>query len=275
VGFVILWALGAVVLETLLALVKRSWNPQGPDLAALVFLYTLVFAFFAWLALRHRRPLAAIGLKPSRPSALHWFIGLIIGAGGIALAFAMIALGGGLSVVEGRADLGGTSSMGPYNWVVAALMFTLYAGEEEILSRGLVYPVLRSSIGFVGAVAVSSLAFCLMHILNPEFTPLGAIDIFLAGVTLSLMRELTGDLFLAWGVHFGWNSAQIAAGVPVSGHLVQLQGYTWHLVATGPEWVTGGAFGPEGGIGGIMGNLALIFLASALIIRKHRGATRL
>jgi hypothetical protein len=114
-------------------------------------------------------------------------------------------------------------------------------------------------------VFLSSIVFSLLHVLNPSFTFPSALDIFLAGVFLALLRELTGNLYLALGAHVGWNMGLVAIGVPVSGFLFRMYPQPWHLVTTGPVRLTGGAFGPEGGVAGIAAACVMVMTAAVLV----------
>jgi uncharacterized protein len=77
---------------------------------------------------------------------------------------------------------------------------------------------------------------------------------------LSLAVLWTGSLWFASALHLGWNWATVGLlDLPVSG---------WELfdaplydgAATGPRWLTGGEFGPEGGLVGTMAVVAGITL---------------
>jgi len=269
-GVFILWNIGVLLVHFLFMLGKGSPDIIGLGLAEVMFLYTLAFSLLVWFALRERNPLATIGLKAEKLSLPRWTVGVIVGAGGIAIALGVIALTGDVSLIREAPKPEMHNPVGPFSWPAAILMFALFAGEEEIFARGLLYPMLKRSIGFTGGLLISSAAFTSLHLLNPQFAPLPALEIFLAGVLLCLLRELTGELYLAWGAHFGWNMAQAAAGLPVSGIPVELEPQGWHLAASGPDWLTGGTFGLEGGLGGILATALLIAVTGVLVARKHR-----
>jgi uncharacterized protein len=76
---------------------------------------------------------------------------------------------------------------------------------------------------------------------------------------------LTRSLWLAVGIHWGWNFVQGPVfGAAVSGG--ESEGL-FKPVISGPEWATGGAFGPEGGL------LALVLCTAAgvvMLVMAHR-----
>lgn len=94
---------------------------------------------------------------------------------------------------------------------------------------------------------LTSLLFGALHLVNPNATILGALNVSLLGMLFGLSMVYTGRLALSIGLHMAWNIFQnILFGLPNSGKpaVVAL------LVTenTGPLLWTGGAFGPEGGL---------------------------
>jgi hypothetical protein len=75
----------------------------------------------------------------------------------------------------------------------------------------------------------------------------------------------TRSLWFSTGLHFGWNLLEgPLLGLQVSGH--ELGGL--HLLdATGPDWLSGGSFGPEGGLPATCVTVAGILLL-ALVRRR-------
>ena len=80
---------------------------------------------------------------------------------------------------------------------------------------------------------------------------------------------LTGELAIPIGLHVSWNFVQGSVlGFPVSGQSV---GPTLIAIEQGgPEWLTGGAFGPEAGALGVAVEL-LGIAAVVLWVRRRRG----
>ena len=135
---------------------------------------------------------------------------------------------------------------------------------EELIFRGV--PMVLLSRAFGKAVAIVGLAtvFGMAHLLNPGITSLGAGNIALAGVFLGVAFYLPGGLWTATGVHLGWNATLAAFAAPVSGLPLPVPGLDY--APGGPTWLTGGSFGPEGGL------LATIVLGVAtLLIARHIG----
>lgn len=71
---------------------------------------------------------------------------------------------------------------------------------EEILFRGLLYPVLRDRFGIKIAVAVSAMLFGLAHVHFPTFLPLSFL-----GIVLAITYEFSGSLLLSILIHATFN----------------------------------------------------------------------
>ncbi len=95
----------------------------------------------------------------------------------------------------------------------------------------------------------------------------------LAGLFLGVGFVLTGELAIPIGLHITWNFFQgNIFGFPVSG---SNSGTSLISISQGgPDLLTGGAFGPEAGLIGIL-TMILGTLLTILYIRQTRGAVRL
>ena len=136
---------------------------------------------------------------------------------------------------------------------------------EELWSRG--YQLTNLTEGFYHgwnrnmagaiAIAISSVVFGVLHLSNPNATLFGMVVIILAGVMLAIPYVVTGQLGLSVGLHFAWNFIQGGIyGLPVSG--IPFRQSIIQTRIDGPDLWTGGAFGPEGGIVGLIGVIVLI-----------------
>jgi hypothetical protein len=113
--------------------------------------------------------------------------------------------------------------------------------------RGYIFQTLVEGTNRIIAIAIFSVFFGLVHLGNPNISVFSVFNIILAGIFLSLAYLRTGTLWLCTALHLGWNFFQGSVySLPVSG-LVKSNISISHVALTGPEWLTGGAFGPEGG----------------------------
>ncbi len=173
---------------------------------------------------------------------------------GVALGGAMAAAAIALSLADGaRVSLPGPG--GVFLPVAGAFAVGLLAAAlgEELIFRG--YPLRRlaDAIGPGAATGLLAIGFAVAHLPNPNVSALGAANIALAAVWLSV-AFFSGGMGLAWGLHAGWNvTLSVVFDAPVSGVRFDVPGVDYTLGRH--AWVGGGAFGPEGGA---VGTLALI-----------------
>ena len=130
--------------------------------------------------------------------------------------------------------------------------------------RGYPFQRLTESIGPWPATVVVSVLFAIPHLLNPNSTLFAAFNTAAVGALLAAAYLLTRSLWLAWGIHWGWNLVlAVAYGLSVSGFDTDgpVDG-----VVTGPAWLTGGAYGPEASAL----TLAALAVVSALLVWWRR-----
>jgi hypothetical protein len=118
--------------------------------------------------------------------------------------------------------------------------------SEEVLFRGVPLLLLASALGRGTAIVLIAVIFALAHLDNPNVTPLAIGNIALAGVFLGLAFYAPGGIWTAWGAHLGWNAMLAALDAPVSG--VPFRIPLLDYAPGDPAWLTGGRFGPEGGL---------------------------
>jgi uncharacterized protein len=127
------------------------------------------------------------------------------------------------------------------------VMFLVAAAMEEILFRGYGFQRLVEAVGAVGAVALMSAFFGFVHIENPSATILSTVNTVLAGVLFSVAYLRTRALWLPIAMHWAWNFFQGEVfSLPVSG--LRMPQPLFDVRIPGPSWLTGGAYGPEGGL---------------------------
>ena len=162
-------------------------------------------------------------------------LGFAGGAALITLCVGLAALAG-VYTISGR---GGASDL-----VMIIFLTGIYAGFfEELLLRGIIFRWLEEMLGSWMALALSSLLFGFLHAWNDNATFFSSLAIAIeAGILLGAAYMLTRSLWLAIGLHAGWNVVQGFWDVPISGNdvdgLVEAQ-------LQGPPLLAGGGFGLE------------------------------
>jgi membrane protease YdiL (CAAX protease family) len=217
--------------------------------------------------------LVLIRLGWSRPATLGWrgrrvgAMGLLVGTGiGLAMAGAAVAL----VVFLGSAGvyLSG-EPLGTYATVAfrVAVVLLLAALAEELLFRG--YPLARLSLtlGRIKASVFLALVFAAMHLWNPDVSALGLVNVALGSLVMSAAFFARGGILTAWGVHFGWNGGlSLGADAPVSG--IDFRIPVLEFAPGDTAWITGGGFGPEGGLVAT----AVLSVGLVLLARRVMGA---
>ena len=153
--------------------------------------------------------------------------------------------------------------------LVELFILSTAAMGEEMMFRGYPFHRLAEAVGPVLAVVVMSLLFGFAHRGNPHTSSLAMVNTCAIGALLSTAYLRTGALWMPWGIHFAWNTALgLVFGLPVSG----LTDFAVILRtrASGPRWVTGGAYGIEGSVVGTI-VILLGFIPVVLLTRKCAG----
>jgi membrane protease YdiL (CAAX protease family) len=132
------------------------------------------------------------------------------------------------------------------------------AFAEEFAFRGAGLVLLARAIGRPAAVATLAVFFALMHLFNPEVTALGIFNVGVAGLFLGAVFYMPGGLWTATAAHFAWNFGLATLAAPVSGIPFLLPGIDY--MPGSPRWLSGGTFGPEGGL------IATVFLTLATLV---------
>jgi membrane protease YdiL (CAAX protease family) len=192
----------------------------------------------------HRKPLQAIGLSIHHAAVREFGFGCLLAAAMQAVLFSIGWVAGSISIEA--LNIPAQRSLAIL--VDAGFFFLLGAAFEEVLFRGYIFQALMQWISFLPAMMVMALCFSLAHLRNPNAGTLGFINIALASVWFSVAYFKTRGLWLPIGLHFGWNFAQTTLfGLPTSGITFADKSLV-ETAASGPAWLTGGAFGPEGGL---------------------------
>lgn len=182
-------------------------------------------------------------------------LGLLLGGGAAALALVGAVL---LADSHWSRDSGGLSD---YLMQVLKTFVVLApaALSEEVMFRGVPLVLMAAAVGRGTAlVLIAGLVFALFHTLNPGITPLGLGNIALAGIFLGVAFYAPGGLWTAFGAHLGWNSMLAALDAPVSGLPFDIPFLDY--CAGDPVWLSGGRFGPEGGL------MATVAITAALLV---------
>ncbi|WP_421729302.1 CPBP family intramembrane glutamic endopeptidase [Brevundimonas sp.] len=253
-------------------------SPQGQGIGWQGTAWTL-FGFAAisalvvlWVKFFERRSLKTIGFNGSglKRFARGYAVGLLFLLGVVGV----IAACGGYSVQGGGAF--GTANVAGALFPILVLLlgFIIQGSTEEIVTRGWLMSVITSRHGLAWGIGLSSILFGLLHAANIKPSPellTGVLNVVLFGVFIGLYAAREGSLWGVCGWHAAWNwLLGLGFGLEVSGQVVETTPLVVDL-ATRPEtpwWITGAAFGPEGGI------VTTVFLLVGSAVLIWRGRTK-
>lgn len=237
--------LGSILIfrKGLLPLIEAAFHP-GPELLRVVrragILVTAVAGYWAFVHWHEKRAATELQLRPAL-----LILGGASGAAMVALPIAVLFTLGAYELVLFRgaspALLGVAAVIG-----IAAIL-------EELVYRCLLLQLLERAWGTKWALAVQAVAFAVQHLENVERG--GTSDAVTMLVSVTLLGLLWGAVFVLtrnlWAVaahHAAWNFTILLSGVPLSGI------EDWRNLAplesrfAGPDWLTGGMFGPESSV---------------------------
>lgn len=142
----------------------------------------------------------------------------------------------------------------------------MQSSAEELWCRGFLYERLHERYPLWLAVAVNGVLFGLLHVFNPGASVIPIVGIVICGISYSLLRWYSGSIWIAMGIHTGWNFTQnYLFGLPNSGLVSEAS--VFHLDAANAmsTWVYDWDFGVEGGIPSLFidGLLAVIIIVLA------------
>jgi membrane protease YdiL (CAAX protease family) len=231
--------------------------------------YLIALAFGVFAAVRWRRRgqpvLAGFGLPVDRRTLPDI---------GVGLAITTVAMIGILVVLMAAGGVRASSdTFQPTTAAGFGLFLILQSIVDETIMRGMLISGLALLLGGqrIAAVLLAAILFGLTHAFFEGATPLSVVSNSLGGVMYGLAFVLTGRIWLGVGLHFAWNWVQgPILGFILSGHPVT--GALFHIDDLGPPWLTGGLYGPEGGIVGIGFRFAVIgtVVAWVRIGDRHR-----
>jgi membrane protease YdiL (CAAX protease family) len=234
--------LGSILIfrKGLLPLIDTAFHPGAEWLSVFRragILLTAVGGYWAFVHWHEKRQATELQQRP-----LQLLLGGASGAAMVALPMAVLFAFG---VYERVLFRGASPAL-----LGVAVVIGIAATLEELAYRCLLFRVLERTWGTKWALAVQAVIFALQHLANVEKGGIGDAVTMLIAVTL--LGLLWGAVFILarnlWVVaahHAAWNFTILLSGLPLSGI------EEWRKLAplesryAGPDWLTGGIFGPE------------------------------
>lgn len=214
-------------------------------------LVSVVVATWAMLRI-DKQPWSFVGLGREAAAPPLLINGTLLGAATIGTA-CLVLLGTHMLQIE-------PTSQGSWWGAAGQSAITLLPAAffEELFMRGFLFAVLRRAGGWRLALIVTSVVFGLLHAWNPGADAESILAVTVAGFFLGAILLATGSLYAAGAAHFAWNWVMAGAlHIAVSG--IASSDADYRTVETGPDWLTGGPWGPEGGLAAVAAMFVAIF----------------
>jgi uncharacterized protein len=251
----VLWTIKNVLLELLF---RTPYLLGSPLLILLEELlgFAVVYGAAVILSRMEHRPVGAYGLPLSGSWAIGFGQGCVFGLCEISALIALIAIFGGYSFGSLAVH-----DLGILRWAAEwAVIFLIVGLFEEFAFRGYTLHTLAQGVGFWPAAILLALYFGFEHSHNPGESLAGEAGVALIALLFAFTLRRTGTLWLAVGWHAAFDFGEtFLYSVPDSGAI--FPGHLSNASLHGPDWLTGGATGPEGSVFSfaVMAVLAVVF----------------
>ena len=159
---------------------------------------------------------------------------------------------------------------------IPLLLFGLFSvliqsSSEELWCRGFLYERLHERHPLWVAVLVNGIMFGILHIFNDGASVLSIIVIALSGISFSLLRWYSGNIWITIGAHAGWNITQaFLFGLPNSGFVSEVSLFHANASGSTSNLIYDYVFGVEGGIPALLIYILLIVIVIVLAARSGR-----
>jgi hypothetical protein len=241
---------------------RLGWSAVGQDLLVnlfLLFLLLVGFTLLNWIGTRQGSVRLANALPARATSREEWSRGAVIGWAAALAAIVPMVIGGALHPqFFWRPPVWGAALVSILSLVVAAL-------ASEVAFRGFLFRRLIDATGPATATILLSVIYALIGALGPNGTSLSFVVTIIAGVLFSMAYLRTHALWLGWGMHFAWAAATaVVFGLPNAG--VASYSTIVQTDSSGPVWLTGGVYGPDGALF----TAIVLLVAMAFVYRATR-----
>ena len=233
----------------------------------------IIFTYFihagrVWKIKSFRNKISACGYPLSNSGHIirHYVLGLVLG---------FIMMTGTIAVMRftGQITFSGfslkLSSLGVF--IFNLLMWFPQGASEELMFRGFMINSFSKRFKPAVGIIVSSLMFSAFHSLNKGYTPLASVNLALIALLFALIFMLTGDIWMTSAMHIAWNLTQgNIYGLQVSGNEAENSIVTAIYDKNASALITGGAFGPEGGLATTAVTVVGLIIVTVLLVIKVR-----
>lgn len=230
-------------------------------------LFILILGLYLNSKYLDKRDFQEYGLVFKKQTFTHLVIGILIG---MLSVVSMLLIGKTTGIISVSEII---SVPEPTLLIAFAFKMILVAILEETFFRG--YLITNLYDGFKSkktskkqalliSLVISSLLFGLAHFNNNNASILSIILLTINGMIWGIPFIMTKNLGLSIGLHTAWNFTQTQLGFTMSGNKALSSFYS--IENNGSDLLTGGEYGPEAGILGLIG-LVFMLLISLIYLK--------
>lgn len=220
---------------------------------------------------RIRKHMASLGFELTKSVPIKYLGGILLGAALMTCVYLILNITGQVTFEGFTVNRSVVSAV-----LISVLMWIPQGACEELMFRGYMLPRITKRTNLIFSFILSSFLFSVLHSMNMGYTPMASINLFLIALLFALISYRSGSIWITCGAHTAWNFCQgNLYGLQVSGNelsstLIRTTYTKAHL-----DIVTGGAFGPEGGLAVTAVTLPLLILIIFLIKKDSKKTSRL
>ena len=211
-----------------------------------------------------------MGFICKRKARAYWG-GFLFGFGSISTITFILAALGAIQIE--------VNDLFPFDILSRSLCIALFgwgiqSASEEIAIRGWLIPALGIRYHPLTAVLLTGCVFGILHLLGNGATILSFMNLTLSGFFFALYAISGGNIWGVCGLHLSWNLAQgDIFGLSIIGQ-PSITNSIFITNNTGTDLLTGGDFGPEGGIITTLFLICAIMFIGFTMYRKHLALIR-
>ena len=158
----------------------------------------------------------------------------------------------------------------PFYFFALVCVF-VQSSAEELWTRGFMYERINVRYPLWVAILINGLFFGALHLMNPGVGFLPIFDICVCGIAFSLGKWYTGSIWFPMGIHTAWNFTQnFLFGLPNSGLVSEVSVFGLDAASATDSAVYNVAFGVEGAVPAVIGDVILGIACLILAAKKGR-----